>query len=111
MEPSVMVPVLSRQRVSTRAQVSTQYISCTRVFRAESLITLTANARLMSSTRPSGIMPTIAATVLTTEFSRVSPSTKNCYKNSTPQMGSMAKPIIFTMKSMEFIISELRFFM
>ena len=110
MEPSVIVPVLSRQRVSTLARVSTQYMSCTSVFLAESFITLTAKARLISSTSPSGIMPTMAATVLTTEFCRVSPSTKNCFQNSTPPTGKIAKPIIFTIRSMESIISELRFF-
>ncbi len=74
------------------------------------MITLTAKARLISSTRPSGIMPTMAAAVLTTEFWKVSPSTKYCFQNSRPPTGKMAKPMIFTIKSMEFIISELRFF-
>ena len=111
MVPSVMVPVLSRHRVSTRANVSTQYKSRTRVFRAESFTTLTAKHTLTSSTRPSGIMPTMAAVVLTTEFCRVSPSTKNCFQNSKAPMGRMPKPTTLTMRSMESIISELRCFM
>ena len=111
MVPSVMVPVLSKHRVSTRARVSMQYMSCTRVLRAESLMTLTAKARLMRSTSPSGIMPTMAAAVLTTEFWKVSWSTKYCFQNSRPPMGRMAKPMIFTIKSMESMISEFRFLM
>ena len=111
MVPSVMVPVLSRHRVSTRARVSTQYRSRTRVFRAESFTTLTAKHTLTSSTSPSGIMPTMAAVVLTTEFCRVSPSTKNCFQNSRAPMGRMPKPTHLTMRSIESMISELRFLM
>ena len=63
--PSVRVPVLSRHRTSTRASVSMQKSSWTRVFLRPKLMTPTASAMLMSSTSPSGIIPSTAATVLT----------------------------------------------
>ena len=53
----------------------------------------------------------MAAAVLTTEFWKVSWSTKYCFQNSRPPMGRMAKPMIFTIKSMESMISEFRFLM
>ena len=61
--PSVMVPVLSRHRVSTRASVSMQYSSCTSVLRFARLMEPTASATLVSKTRPSGITTSNAATV------------------------------------------------
>ena len=63
--PSVMVPVLSRQRVSTLANVSVQYISWARVLCAASLIVLTAITTLVRRYSPSGIIPISAAAVLT----------------------------------------------
>ncbi len=65
MVPSVMVPVLSRQIVSTRASISIEYSSCTRALWNERRTTLLASTILVSSTSPSGTMPTRAATVLT----------------------------------------------
>ena len=64
--PSVIVPVLSRQRVSTRAKLSVAYKSCDKTLYLESLIILTANTLLVRRTSPSGIIPIIAATVFTT---------------------------------------------
>ncbi len=61
--PCVSVPVLSRQTTSTRASPSTAGSSCTRVWRRARLTVASMNARLVSSTRPSGTMPTSAATV------------------------------------------------
>ena len=75
--PSVRVPVLSRQRTSTRARVSIQNNSWTRVFRRPRLTTPTANAMLMSSTSPSGIIPSTAATVLTMA-SEISAPARKC---------------------------------
>ncbi len=61
MSPSVSVPVLSRQMRSTRASPSTAGSSCTSTFRFASRTAPTANAMLVMSTRPSGIIATIAA--------------------------------------------------
>jgi len=61
--PSVSVPVLSRQTTSTRARASTAGSSCTSVERRARVIAAIMNARLVSSTSPSGTMPTSAATV------------------------------------------------
>jgi len=60
---SVMVPVLSTHRTSTRARASMQFISCTNTFWRVSLIADTAMATLVNRYSPSGIMPTNAATV------------------------------------------------
>ena len=68
MFPVVIVPVLSRQRTSTRARLSTQYRSWQRVRRRASLMELTASAILVSRTSPSGIIPIIAAAVLVTLY-------------------------------------------
>ena len=57
MLPSVRVPVLSRQRVSTLASVSTQYRSCARALCLASLITLTQKMALVRVTSPLGIIP------------------------------------------------------
>ena len=68
--PWVMVPVLSRQSMSTRDRFSMQNSSCTRVFFRASLMTPTARDTLVSSTSPLGIMPIKAAAVDTTAPSR-----------------------------------------
>ena len=62
MPPSVIVPVLSRLRQSTRASVSTDSSSCTSVFLRASRIAATAKLSEVSNTKPSGIMPTTPAT-------------------------------------------------
>ena len=64
--PSVIVPVLSKHKVSTLASVSIQYSSCTNTLLFESLITLTASTVLVRRINPSGIIPIIAATVCIT---------------------------------------------
>ena len=64
--PSVRVPVLSRQTTSTRASPSTAGSSCTSTLRRARLSAPTKKAMLVSSTRPSGTIPTRAATVPTT---------------------------------------------
>ena len=61
------VPVLSIHSVSTLASDSIQYNSCTRTCLLESLIILTASTVLVSNISPSGIIPIIAAAVLTTD--------------------------------------------
>ncbi len=61
--PSVIVPVLSRQRTSTRASVSTAANSWTRAWRRPSRTTPAAKATLVSRTSPSGTMATTPATV------------------------------------------------
>ena len=66
MPPSVIVPVLSRLSASTRASVSTDSSSCTSVLWRASRMAATAKFSEVSSTRPSGIMPTTPATAETT---------------------------------------------
>ena len=61
--PVVRVPVLSKQIVSTRANVSIQYNSWTNTFLLANLIDDIANTVLVNKTKPSGIVPINAATV------------------------------------------------
>ncbi len=61
MSPSVNVPVLSRQMRSTRASTSTAASSCTSTCRRDSRCAPTANAMLVMSTSPSGIIATTDA--------------------------------------------------
>ena len=60
--PSVRVPVLSRQTVSTRARTSTAGCSWMRTSCWASLSAATANAMVVMSARPCGIMLVTAAT-------------------------------------------------
>ena len=57
MRPSVMVPVLSRQSTLTRASISSEYISCTRVLYFARRIMPTDSATVVRSSSPEGIMP------------------------------------------------------
>ena len=77
MFPLVMVPVLSRHNVSTLANVSIQYNSCTNTLFLDNRITLTASTVLVNKTSPSGIIPISAATVFTTAFLMVFSSKPN----------------------------------
>ena len=86
---SVIVPVLSTQRVSTRASVSMQFISRVSTLRRARRIMLTAKATLVSRYSPSGIMPMSAATVAI----------------STAPMGTNAIPMNFISLSRLRIIS------
>ncbi len=67
MPPSVRVPVLSRQTMSTRASPSMAGSSCTRHCLRPSRTTPIAKATEVSSTRPSGIIGTMPPTVRATE--------------------------------------------
>ena len=64
--PLVRVPVLSTQITSTRASDSMPYSSLTSVFFWPSVTTPAASDTEVSSINPSGIMPIMDATVLTT---------------------------------------------
>ena len=66
--PSVSVPVLSRHKVSTCANVSRANSSCTNTFFLESAMIPTARLMLMSSTRPFGSIPRSPAAVDTTAW-------------------------------------------
>ena len=59
--PSVRVPVLSVQSTSTLARPSTAGSSWTKTLCLASRTTATAKATLVSSTRPSGTIPTVPA--------------------------------------------------
>ena len=103
---SVIVPVLSTQSTSTRANVSIHFILCTSTFCVARRMTLTANATLASRYSPSGIIPMTAATVEVT-LSRIdAPLIKCCWLNSTMPIGRMINPTIFTRRSSDRIISE-----
>ena len=69
--PSVSVPVLSRHTTSTRARPSTAGSSCTSTLRRASVTAATPKATLVSSTRPSGTIPTTPATVPRSAASRL----------------------------------------
>ena len=62
-----MVPVLSRHKVSTRAKVSTEYISWTRTLRIPSLITAVKRDVTVSKAIPFGNIPRRAVEEFTTE--------------------------------------------
>ena len=65
MLPSVMVPVLSRHKVSTRASISMQGNSRTSTFLCASLSAPTASVMLVSKTIPLGTIPIILPAALT----------------------------------------------
>jgi len=75
--PFVIVPVLSRHNVSTRASISIQYNSCTRVRDFAKLITPTARASDVKRNMPAGIIPTIAPIVFAIVISRARSSALN----------------------------------
>ncbi len=75
MPPSVRVPVLSRQTVSTRARPSIAGSSWTRHCLRPSRITPIAKATEVSSTRPSGTIGTMPATMRRTASRQSRPST------------------------------------
>ena len=60
------MPVLSRHTTSTRASPSIEYSSCTSAFNFNKRMVDTAKATLVSTTKPSGIIPIIAADVFNT---------------------------------------------
>ena len=64
--PSVIVPVLSRQRTSVLASISIEYMSLTNVFLFASLTTPTDKAMVISKNIPAGIIPVIAPLVFET---------------------------------------------
>ena len=74
--PVVMVPVLSKHSVSTRASSSTEASSLARARRRARASTPAMNDRLVSSTKPSGTMATAAATV---------PRSASCQRSSVPR--------------------------
>ena len=72
-----MVPVLSAHSTSTRASTSIAGSSCTRHRLLARRTTPTANATLVSSTSPSGTMPTSPATVLMIDCCQLSSRRRN----------------------------------
>ena len=73
--PVVIVPVLSRQRVSTLASSSTAASSLARARRRARAITPATNASEVSRTSPSGTIATAAPTV---------PRSASCQRSSAP---------------------------
>ena len=102
---SVIVPVLSTQRVSTRASVSMQFMSRVSTLRRASRIMLTASATLVSRYSPSGIIPMSAATVASTVSFMDSSSTQCCFQINTAPIGISATPMNFISLSRLRIIS------
>ena len=86
--PVVMVPVLSRHSVSTRARSSTDASSRASARRRARVMTPTMNERLVSSTRPSGTMATAAATIPRRASGQWSSVTSSRRSNS-PAAGGM----------------------
>ena len=81
--PVVIVPVLSRQSVSTRASSSTEESSFARARRRARAMTPTMNERLVRRTRPSGTIATAAATV---------PRRASCQRSSVMRRRSISRP-------------------
>ena len=103
---SVTVPVLSTHSVSTRASVSMQPSSCTRVLRWARRTTPATSARLVSRYSPSGIMPMIEPTVLVTAIGTARPSHTYSLTNITTPSGMTRMPIHLTRFCSERIISD-----
>ncbi len=87
--PVVIVPVLSRHRVSTRARSSTDASSRSKACLRASVITPAMNARLVSRTRPSGTIATAAATTPARASSQSS-LTSSRRQNSSAATGGMS---------------------
>ena len=88
--PVVIVPVLSKQRTSTRASSSTLASSFASACLRASAITPERKAIEMSNTRPSGTIATAAATVPTRASCQLS-SASSRERNSSPAAGGMMK--------------------
>ena len=117
MPPSVMVPVLSRFRQSTRASVSTDSSSCTSVFLRARRMAATAKFNDVSNTRPSGIMPTTPATAETTACRHwpgaracdQPPTAFICDQTSSTHNGTTMKVMTFRIVLMPLFKSEVVF--
>ena len=102
-----MVPVLSKQSISTRAKVSTEYISCTKTFLSPSFITAVKSEVIVSRAIPLGNIPKRAVDELTTEdFSGKPFKTKASSKRAIPK-GIMIFPVKPASWSSDFMIREL----
>ena len=86
--PDVMVPVLSRQRVSTRASVSTQYACCTSTPRWPRRVVAIARTDDVRRTSPWGIMPRTALVEVRMALSTVPPSMSSDRTNSPTPSGT-----------------------
>ena len=105
--PSVIVPVLSKQRVSMCASVSTLYRSCTSTCFFASLITPDSSEILVNSTNPLGSIPKSAAAVAITDCCKlISLNTNACTNKITPT-GIITKLVKFVTFFIEFKSSEL----
>ena len=105
--PVVMVPVLSRHSVSTRASVSMQYSCCTSTWLFARRTTATASTVEVSRMSPSGIMPTSADTVDRMASFVSVPVRKCCRANKSAPNGKMMKLTNLMMPLRLFMISEL----
>ena len=104
--PSVIVPVLSKHNVSTLARVSIAYKSWTNTLYLDSFKTLIASTVETSNINPSGIIPTTAATTVTTAFWVVLSGIDNCFNKRSTPIGINAIDTYFTILFKERIISE-----
>ena len=110
-KPVVMVPVLSKHKVSTRANVSIQYSCCTSTFDFERRTTATAKTVEVSKINPSGIMPISAATVLKMQSTKSADVLDQKYwlqKRAAPTKGS-AMDTYFTILFNVSMISDCAF--
>ena len=99
--PSVSVPVLSRQSVSTWASVSREKIFCTRIFIRESRITPAARETEIRSTRPLGSIPRRAAAEDTTASSTGVCRHSSASRNKKAPRGMMHTLVKFVTLRME----------
>ena len=115
MRPSVMVPVLSRQSTFTRASISSEYRSCTRVLCVIRRMMPSVSAILVSSSMPEGIMPmtmeTVRWIVSLSCVRSLSAGLKlfQLMKNMPIAMGMMRMPTIMMTSFVERISSDFGF--
>ena len=115
--PSVMVPVLSRHSTFTRASISNEYRSCTRVLCVIKRRMPTVSAKLVKSNMPEGIMPMMTVTVRwMTSLSSALPKTPSSavmfpllMKNMPVAMGMIKIPMTEMIHLVERMSSEFGF--
>ena len=103
----VRVPVLSAHTTLTRARPSMAGSSCTRHLRRPRRITPSAKAIDVSSTKPSGIIGTSAATIRSADSCQVAPGWWACTQMVSRPAGISSQVTNFRIRSMPARSSEL----
>ena len=107
--PSVIVPVLSKHKVSMCAKVSTLYKSCTKTCFLASFITPVSSDILVSNTKPFGSIPKSAAAVAITDCCKSTSLNIYAWTNKITPAGIITKLVKFVTFFIEFKSSEFTF--